>query len=176
MMPGARVQIRSVRRRSGPTQPKTTCRRGSNAERGNPRTDRASVAANDTLTVRTNEHIDRVLLPLIHERGDGPSTQIVKSSANERKANRCEVHDRRSEIQLAEEPWLHGVLISGTNVEQMLRHQRTHMLVDDFIDRRVGTRCHRADQRHASTHRHSQHGRSGPCEQAPADSRARRLS
>ena len=104
----------------------------------------------------------RVLLALIDERGHGPSRHVIEPAADQRKANRREIDDRRREVQLAEEPRLHGVLIGGADIEEMLGHQRAHMTVDHLVDRGVGARRRRSNERNPAADRHDDHRRGRP--------------
>jgi hypothetical protein len=59
-----------------------------------------------------HEDVDRVLPALIDERRDGAAGEVIESAADEGKAERREIVDRRGEVQFAEEPRFHGVLIA----------------------------------------------------------------
>jgi hypothetical protein len=55
------------------------------------------------------------------------------ATTDERKADGREIVDRRREIQLAEEPRLHGVLIGRSHVEQMVVSERADVIADDLV-------------------------------------------
>ena len=83
---------------------------------------------------------------------------------------------------LPSKPGLHRVLIGRLHVEQMIAHQRPHVVVDDFIRRLRLNAIVANGPEDAAADRHSQHGGGCPGEQAPrrlvgrvvcADTRAR---
>src|SRR5262249_54543610 len=69
----------------------------------------------------------------IDEDGRGATVDVVEASTGERKAPVGEVDDRWRDIQLAVEPWLHGVLIRCGHVRQMARLERSDMPGDQLL-------------------------------------------
>ena len=133
-------------RRSSPRPPRTTSPARVQCRTWNPRIERASGArtASDA-SGQTNTLI--VCWPRrIDERRGRPPGDVVEPAAGERESEPGEIVDRRGEVQLAEKPRLHGVLIGGPHIKEVLTHQRAHVTVDDRL-------CHRVDrlQRAAST-------------------------
>ena len=59
------------------------------------------IACGQITALRSDEHIDRLVLPLIYQRGNSPSTHIVESASDKRESVRGEIKDRRGEIELA---------------------------------------------------------------------------
>src|SRR5215204_413692 len=66
---------------------------------------------------RRDEHVNRVLPALVDERSHRPPAEVIETPSDEWKADRGEINDRWSEIELAKKPWLDRVLICGRNVE-----------------------------------------------------------
>jgi hypothetical protein len=85
-----------------------------------------------TMTV-TRPGVLGVEAPLIYERRDTLSRDVVEPTTNEGKTDGRQILDRRREIQLAEEPWPHRVLIGRSDVEQMRVSQRADVLTDDLV-------------------------------------------
>src|ERR1700674_5313028 len=69
------------------------------------------------------EDVDRMLLALIDERGNGAAGEVIESAAVQRKAERSEGVDLGREVQFAQKPRFDGVLIGGADVKQMRPHQ-----------------------------------------------------
>ena len=67
------------------------------------------IACGQITALRSDEHIDRMFLPLIYQRGNSPSTHVVESASDKRESVRGEIKDRRGEIELAKEPRFHCV-------------------------------------------------------------------
>src|SRR5260370_35988910 len=78
-----------------------------------------------------------MLLPLVDKRGDIAMIQIVQTAADQREAFVREVYDRRSEIEFAVEPRLHGVLVGGLNVKQVSGLQRANVTRYDLLSERI---------------------------------------
>src|ERR1700730_1789523 len=81
-----------------------------------------------------------MFVPLVNESDGVLAVEIIKSSADQRKAAHREIVHVRSEIYFAVEPWLDGVLIGRRNIHQMCREQRAHVIVNDLIDSRAAAR------------------------------------
>src|SRR5713101_6846173 len=77
-----------------------------------------------------DEKIDDVLAPPVHHRGYWTVIQIVEPAANQRKSVSNEVFDRRCKIESAIEPGLDRMLVRREHVRQMVRRQRTEMIVN----------------------------------------------
>ncbi len=60
-----------------------------------------------------DEQIDHVLAPLIDDRGNRLTVDIVEPAAEQRKALRGQVDDRGRDIHSAVEPRLDGMLVAG---------------------------------------------------------------
>lgn len=80
-----------------------------------------------------DKHVDEMFLALVDERCDIAMIQIIEASADEREAFTREIRDRRSEVEFAVEPRLHGVLVRGFDVIQMSRLKRADMVRDDLF-------------------------------------------
>src|SRR5260370_8845715 len=78
-----------------------------------------------------------MLLPLVDKRGDIAMIQIVQTAADQREAFVREVYDRRSEIEFAVEPRLHGVLVGGLNVKQVSGLQRANVIRYDLLSEQI---------------------------------------
>src|SRR6266550_2700996 len=53
--------------------------------------------------------------------------EIIETAADERKSLRRKIYAGGSKIELGIQPRLHRVLVGGSNVCQVVCHQRTHM-------------------------------------------------
>src|SRR4030095_7407801 len=54
--------------------------------------------------LRPDKHVDGVLLPLVHERGGGPSGYVLEPAADQRKAGRRQIGNRGRKIAHAPAP------------------------------------------------------------------------
>src|SRR3954468_12127181 len=97
-------------------------------------------AGERVLRARRDEHVDRVLAAFIDERRDRPPAQVIETASDKWKADRGEIDNRWREIELAQKPRLHRVLIRRRHVEQMIGHQRSYVTVDSGLGDRVATR------------------------------------
>ena len=97
--------------------------------------------------------------PLIHERSDQLTGDMVEPTTNQRKTGRCEILNWRREIQLAEEPGLHRVLIGRSYVEQVSVFECPGVIVDDLVGNGGGgftklfCPCQSRDPNRADRHR-----------------------
>ena len=96
-------------------------------------TNRSRVAGGSPIGRGPDEHVDRMEAPLIHERGDRLAGDVVEPTTHQRKTDGREILNRRREIQLAEEPWLHRVLIGRSHVEQVSISERADVITDDLV-------------------------------------------
>ncbi len=71
----------------------------------------------------------------VHEYGDGPSVNVIQTSAEERETSAGEVLDRWSEIELAVEPGFDSVPARRDDIQEMTRLQRPHMVIYQCGDR-----------------------------------------
>ncbi len=80
-----------------------------------------------------DEQIDDVLAALVDHRGHRLAIDIVEASAQQRKALRRQVDDRRRHVELAVEPRLDRMLIAGFHVHQVSGLQRADMRRHHFV-------------------------------------------
>jgi len=78
-----------------------------------------------------DEDVDEVLAASVDEHGNGASVDDVEAAALQRKSFIHKIVDRRSEIELAIEPRLYGVLIGRLHIFEMAGLKRTQMRVHD---------------------------------------------
>jgi len=74
-----------------------------------------------------NEEIDHVCAASIDNRGDGLAVDVVKPSAEQCETLRCQVYDRRCDIDLAVEPWFDCMLVARLDVGEVVGLKRAHM-------------------------------------------------
>src|SRR5258708_21384532 len=67
----------------------------------------------------------------VDEHGDGAAVDDVEAAALQRESFIHKIVERRSEVQLAVEPRLYGVLVGGLYVFEMTGLQGTQMRVHD---------------------------------------------
>src|SRR5258708_40138941 len=72
-----------------------------------------------------------MLAARVDEHGDGAAVYDVEAAALQRKSFAYKIVDRRSEVQLAVEPRLYGVLVGGLHIFEMTGLQGTQMRVHD---------------------------------------------
>ncbi len=68
---------------------------------------------------RPDVQIDEMLLALVDERGDSSVIEVLQPAADKRKPLTRKVLNRRSEIELAVEPWLYRVLVGRDHIGAM---------------------------------------------------------
>ena len=100
--------------------------------------------------------------------------KVIQPPADQRKAALGEIDDRRSEIEPAEKPRLDRVLIGGLDVEEMVRHQRANMAVDDEVGDVAAARLRRSQQGQAAADRDDDHRCSRPRQDAMPRAGSRR--
>src|ERR1041385_6442408 len=83
-----------------------------------------------------HKYVDEVLAARIDEHSDVPPAQNIQATANQGKTVIGIIFDRRSEVELAIEPGLYGVLVRGSNIGEMAGLQRTDMSVNEFGSRK----------------------------------------
>lgn len=96
---------------------------------------------------RSDENIDRVLAALVHERGCRSPVEIIETTAHQGKAARAQIGNRWRKIEFAKEPGLHGVLIGGSHIEEVIAHEGSHMAVNHLLDGAIGVRGREPYQR-----------------------------
>ena len=74
-----------------------------------------------------DEQIDHMRAAPIYDRRHGLAVDVVEPSAEQQKALRGQVHDRRRDIGLAVEPRLYRMLIARAHVGEMVGLKRAHM-------------------------------------------------
>src|SRR5260370_5949900 len=70
-----------------------------------------------------------MLVPRVDQHGNDAAVNHIEPAALQRKSLTHKVVDRRSEIELAVKPRLHGVLIGRLHILQMSRLKRTEMRI-----------------------------------------------
>ena len=91
-----------------------------------------------------DEQIDDVLAALIDDRSHRLAVDVIEAAAEQRKALRGQVDDRRRDVDLAVEPRLDRMLVAGFHVHQVSGLQRADMRRHDFVgDVSVPGRCGR---------------------------------
>ena len=85
-----------------------------------------------------DEEIDHMRSAPIDDRSDGSPANIVEPPTDQPEALRRQIHDRRRDIDLAAEPWFHGVLVARLHVGEVLALKRAHMCRDDVAEQRAG--------------------------------------
>src|SRR5438477_5570768 len=81
---------------------------------------------------RPDKEVNEMLAPLVNQRRHRPVIEIIKTAADQRKSFAGKVDDRRREIELGVQPGFHCVLIGGSDVSEVVCHQRTHMAGDEL--------------------------------------------
>src|ERR1700730_16783414 len=62
----------------------------------------------------------------------------IRATANESIALAVEVGDHRRYIGMTRKPRLHRVLIGGHHIDQMVRHQRSHVSAHQLVKNGIG--------------------------------------
>src|SRR4030095_1051515 len=78
-------------------------------------------------------HVDHMLVTSIDEDGGSTTVDVVEASTNQRKTPVGEVNDRWRDVQLAIEPWLHGVLIRCGHVRQVVCLERSDVAGNQLL-------------------------------------------
>lgn len=86
---------------------------------------------------RPDEEVEEMLLSAVHERGSGSSINKIQSPTQQRKAGFTEIANGRSEVELAIEPWLDGVLVGRGHVREVSGHQRADMARGELRDEAI---------------------------------------
>src|SRR6266436_2078062 len=90
---------------------------------------------------RPNKKVNEMLAPLVNQRRHRPVIQIIQTATNQRKSLTGKVHHRRGKIELGIQPGFYGVLVGGSDVREVVCHQRTHMTGDKLRrEKLIGSR------------------------------------
>src|SRR5882762_10169445 len=89
---------------------------------------------------RPTEYVDDVRAMLIHDHCGALTTKIIRTSTDESIAFAVKVGDHRRYIGMTGKPRLHRMLIGGHHIDQMVRHQRSHMSAHQVVKNRIGER------------------------------------
>src|ERR1700730_1706603 len=81
---------------------------------------------------RPNKQVDEMFASLVNQRRHRPVIQIIQTATDQRKSLTGKVHNRRRKIELGVQPGLYGVLVGGSDVREVVCHQRTHMTGDEL--------------------------------------------
>src|SRR6266481_3301360 len=81
---------------------------------------------------RPNKKVNEMFSPLVNQRHHRPLIEIIEAATNQRKPFAGKVDYRRCKIDLCVQPWFHGVLVGGSDVSEVVCHQRTHMTGDEL--------------------------------------------
>ena len=95
--------------------------------------DGSAVAVGRLIGRGPDEHVNRMEAPLIHERGDRLAGNVVEPTTNQWKTDGRQILDRRREIQFAQEPRFHRMLMGRLHVQQMRISERADVITDDLI-------------------------------------------
>src|SRR5438874_5119961 len=85
-----------------------------------------------------DKYVNVVFAAPINKHGNVPAAQNVQAPANQGKTIFGKIFDGRSEVELAAEPGLDGVLIGGSNVGEVTGLERANMGVDELSSRERG--------------------------------------
>jgi hypothetical protein len=86
---------------------------------------------------RPHKEVDHVFLPAIDERGDPAAGHKIHTSADQWKSSRAQILHGGRKVELAVEPWLHRVLIGGSDIHQVIGHQRADVTRPEFRDQPI---------------------------------------
>src|SRR5206468_5451453 len=81
---------------------------------------------------RPNKQVDKVFAPFVNQRRHWPVIQIIQAAANQRKSLTGKIDNRRSKIELGVQPRFYRVLVGGSDIGEMVCHQRTRMTSDEL--------------------------------------------
>src|SRR5438552_16401943 len=76
---------------------------------------------------RPNKEVNEMLAPLVNQRHHRSVIQIIQTATDQRKSLTGKVHNCRRKIELGIQPGFYGVLVGGSDVCEMVCHQRTDM-------------------------------------------------
>src|SRR5436190_4996035 len=79
-----------------------------------------------------NKKVDKVFAPSVNQRRHWPVIQIIQAAANQRKSLTGKIDNRRSKIELGVQPRFYRVLVGGSDIGEMVCHQRTRMTSDEL--------------------------------------------
>src|SRR6266496_3364063 len=79
-----------------------------------------------------NKKVDKVFATPINQRRHWPVIQIIQAAANQRKSLTGKIDNRRSKIELGVQPRFYRVLVGGSDIGEMVCHQRTRMTSDEL--------------------------------------------
>src|SRR6266850_87363 len=89
---------------------------------------------------RPTEHVDDVRAMLVHDHCRALTIKIIRTSTDEPIAFAVKVGDHRRYIGMTGKPRLNRMLIGGHHIDQMVRHQRSHMSAHQVLKNWIGER------------------------------------
>src|ERR1039457_2094968 len=84
------------------------------------------------------EYVNDVRTMLVEGYRGALMIKVIRTSANESIALLREVGDRRRYIGMTRKPWRDRMFIGGDHVDQMVRHQRSHVSIHQIVKQWVG--------------------------------------
>jgi hypothetical protein len=81
-----------------------------------------------------------VFAPLVDQRRDFATLEIIKTASHERETISRQILDGERKVQFAIKPGFHGVLSGGDHVHQVVSFKRSHMAGEDFGSNLLVTR------------------------------------
>ena len=84
------------------------------------------------------EHVDDRFAVLVDNYSGALVIQVIHPSADEPISLRFEIGDHGRDVGMTRKPRFHRVLVGGYHVDEMGRHQRTHMGAHQLVEQWIG--------------------------------------